>query len=168
MFLVAPFPIFDCADKKNGLYYDIEYCNVYWECRQGLGKKFECPTGRAYNHVTQMCDSIKNVDCGRKEVTQVSSETTVVTTTDRPTTISPTLSSTTSNSNENTTTIYNSTLVTVVSTTITTDIKPNANVTGNTSNLILFYLNFWQKKPEYNDYANVNDVQIVKLWGKRL
>ena len=57
----------DCLQRPNGLYWDLEYCNVYWECRSGSAKKYECPIAYAWHHSDKRCDLIANVDCSRAQ-----------------------------------------------------------------------------------------------------
>jgi len=141
--LTARYLGFDCQSKINGLYYDVEFCNVYWECRQGTAKKYECPSDYAFNHMTRMCDLRSKVDCSRRE--QPTSK--VSQTSSKPSTSNYPSTTTKSLTNENNTTVISSMTITTITTTsasnystilnfTTIDFQPDNNSTNSSNKII--------------------------------
>jgi hypothetical protein len=105
----------DCLQQPNGLYWDLEYCNVYWECRSGRAKKYECPIDYAWHHSDKRCDLIANVDCSRAQ--PLTTPLVAIATTAKPAEVASTTTATSSTNtplNRNQTTSITTTTVATV------------------------------------------------------
>lgn len=123
-------PPLNCLQRLDGLYYDLEYCNVYWECRSGRGKKYECPIDYAYHHIDKRCDFIENVDCSRAEVNPVETTSNTTSTGAAEVVATATTSSTNITINSNETIGSNSNNTNIDSNTTVVDANMTTNVFG--------------------------------------
>lgn len=53
----------ECPNGFTGFYPHPAKCSLYLNCNNGQGEVLQCETGKYYNHVTQKCDWVSNVDC---------------------------------------------------------------------------------------------------------
>jgi len=63
---------FQCPNKKNRRYAHEEYCDLYWECKDGEATEVQCPDGLVFDPRRRAgrdpCDNPFNVDCEDLEV----------------------------------------------------------------------------------------------------
>lgn len=58
---------FECPNQKNRKYAHEEFCDTYWDCREGEAIESVCPDGLVFDSTRRKnldpCDNPYNVDC---------------------------------------------------------------------------------------------------------